>query len=493
MEIIKLNLIPSGVNPICHAKQYDEGRIIRFMLFDGLTPYTLQSGDTVTLNLRKPDNTIIDTSVTATQGNKHVDLVTTEQICAVAGYNLGTFKITNGSVDIGTLNFIMEVGKDVLANGIPSQSVIEDLDALVAEAVGDNYYPKSETYNKTEVDNKLALKANTNELIALETKVINAIGKQQQLYNKDNTTRYYYYDSNGDIVENASGTWRITNEMSVVGFDFITYSGLVTVGTTPCSFWRLQDDSKIVFKQKVGTNSIEIPENAVAIAFSVQQNDYEAFSVVGVKKSTIVPNNQFKTSLFIGENAGDNNQEPFDYIESQTNEGCFNTAVGVKAMANNETGDHCTAVGFQAMETNVSGDANTAIGEDALFANVSGSGNTAVGAHVLQNSKSSGNVAVGQSALQSQTTGYFNTAVGNETGKGSGVAITTDDRLTLIGNKAGKSVNDILTNSTAIGSGAMVSKSNQVVLGNASVTELIFGNKKIIFNNDGSVTWETVT
>lgn len=169
MEIIKLNLIPSGVNPICHAKQYDEGRIIRFMLFDGLTPYTLQSGDTVTLNLRKPDNTIIESSVTATQGNKYVDLVTTEQICAVAGFNLGTFKITNGSVEIGTLNFIMEVGKDVLANGIPSQSVIEDLDALVAEAVeqdlGDNYY------NKTEIDNKLLDKADKADLDAIKENI----------------------------------------------------------------------------------------------------------------------------------------------------------------------------------------------------------------------------------------------------------------------------------------------------------------------------------
>ena len=147
MEIIKLNLIPNGVNPTCHAKQYDEGRVIRFELFDGLTPYTLQSGDTVTLNLRKPDNTIIETSVTATQGNKYVDLVTTEQMCACVGYNLGTFKIANGSVDIGTLNFIMAVERDVLADGIPSQSVIEDLDELVQEAVGDNYYTKSEIDN----------------------------------------------------------------------------------------------------------------------------------------------------------------------------------------------------------------------------------------------------------------------------------------------------------------------------------------------------------
>lgn len=163
MEIIRLNIIPSGVNPTCHAKQYDTGRVIRFELFNGLTPYTIQSGDSFALNLRKPDNTIIDTSVTATQGNNYVDLVTTEQMCACVGYTLGTFKITNGSTEIGTLNFIMSVERDVIADGIPSQSVIEDLEALVQEAVGDNYYTKDETYSRTEVNTALALKADKSD------------------------------------------------------------------------------------------------------------------------------------------------------------------------------------------------------------------------------------------------------------------------------------------------------------------------------------------
>jgi hypothetical protein len=158
MEIIKLNLIPSGVNPTCHCSQYDNGRVIRIELFDGLTPYTLQSGDTVTLNVRKPDNHIVTTTLTATQGNKYVDLVTTEQICACVGYNLCDLTITNGTKVIGTLNFIMQIERDVLADGIPSQSVIEDLDELVAEAVGDNYYTKDE------VDEALALKADKSEL-----------------------------------------------------------------------------------------------------------------------------------------------------------------------------------------------------------------------------------------------------------------------------------------------------------------------------------------
>jgi hypothetical protein len=177
MEIIKLNLIPNGVNPTCHCSQYDEGRVIRIELFDGLTPYTLQSGDTVTLNVRKPDNTIVTTTVETTQGNNYVDIVTTEQICACVGYNLCDLTITNGSVVIGTLNFIMAIERDVLADGIPSQSVIEDLDELVQEAVGDNYYTKTETdnllgakadksttYTKTQVDSALALKADSSDV-----------------------------------------------------------------------------------------------------------------------------------------------------------------------------------------------------------------------------------------------------------------------------------------------------------------------------------------
>lgn len=153
MEIIKLNLIPSGVNPTCHAKQYDEGRVIRFELFEGLTPYTLQSGDTVTLNLRKPDNTIISASVTATQGNNYVDLVTTEQMCACVGYNLGAFKLANGDVDIGTLNFIMAIERDVIADGDPSESVIENLDSLVAQAVSEQYDSNNVLFDTTPTAN----------------------------------------------------------------------------------------------------------------------------------------------------------------------------------------------------------------------------------------------------------------------------------------------------------------------------------------------------
>lgn len=156
MEAIKVNLIPNGIPQTCHASQYDVGRQIRLDLFDGFTPYVIQSGDTFTLNVRKPDNHVITETVTGTEGNTHLVIETTEQMTAVMGKNLCKIRVENDGDNIGSLNFIMQVEKDVIANGIPSESVIEDLDALVAEAVGDDFYTKSEVYTKAETDAKVS-------------------------------------------------------------------------------------------------------------------------------------------------------------------------------------------------------------------------------------------------------------------------------------------------------------------------------------------------
>ena len=149
MENFNLNMIPSGVSPVCHVSQYDNGRQIKVNLFSGTLPYELASGDTVTLNLRKPDNTIITASVTATQGNDYVIITTTEQMTAVVGETLGELKITNGSSVIGSLNFVMLVERDVLSDGTPSESVIEDLSSQIAAVIGNDYY------TKTEIDNTI--------------------------------------------------------------------------------------------------------------------------------------------------------------------------------------------------------------------------------------------------------------------------------------------------------------------------------------------------
>ena len=134
MQTIKLNLIPQGVNPTCFSSQYDTGRVIRVLLFEGVTPYTLSNSESVSLSVRKPDNTLVTTSVVNTEAD-YVDIVTTEQMTAVTGVSICELRITEGSKDIGTLNFNMQVELAPTAHGIPSGSALDNLQEQVNACV----------------------------------------------------------------------------------------------------------------------------------------------------------------------------------------------------------------------------------------------------------------------------------------------------------------------------------------------------------------------
>lgn len=147
-ESIGLNMIPKGIAPMCYTSQYDVGRSIRVNLFSGITPYVLDGTETVTLNVRKPDNTIVTAELTNTSSS-YVTFETTEQMCAVAGINKCTISVAKSGNTIASLNFFMSVQADVLSSGDPSQSVIRDLSsqvsALVDADLGENYYNKAQS------------------------------------------------------------------------------------------------------------------------------------------------------------------------------------------------------------------------------------------------------------------------------------------------------------------------------------------------------------
>lgn len=136
MEQLNLNLIPGNTLPVCHASQYDVGRIIRFNLFEGSTVYTLAETETAEVHIRKNDNTVVTAALTVAASQTYVDVVTTEQMTACAGSNLGEIQITSGGNIIGSLNFIMEVEADPMDEGIPnSKTQIHNLQAQVDDAV----------------------------------------------------------------------------------------------------------------------------------------------------------------------------------------------------------------------------------------------------------------------------------------------------------------------------------------------------------------------
>ena len=138
MEVINLNLIPTGALPVVHASQYDEGRTFRANLMDGSTVYTLDGTETLECDVKKPDGNIVTVAVTNTS-DSYVEIDTTLQMCACAGESLAELHITKGAQEIGTLNFILAVERSPLEGGIESDSGIHNLQTQIGEAVAEQY------------------------------------------------------------------------------------------------------------------------------------------------------------------------------------------------------------------------------------------------------------------------------------------------------------------------------------------------------------------
>ena len=146
-----------------------------------------------------------------------------------------------------------------------------------------------------------------------------------------------------------------------------------------------------------------------------------------------------------------------------------NTAVGVGTLRNHTTGWDNTAFGFEALRSNTTGGGNTAGGRWALFANTMGHDNVAYGASALRfNTFGNYNVAVGNLALFNNTTGAGNVAVGYfALGH-----ITTGSSNTAIGFMLDPPASGSFNNTTAIGADVYITGSNQVRIGNSSVTSI---------------------
>ena len=158
--------------------------------------------------------------------------------------------------------------------------------------------------------------------------------------------------------------------------------------------------------------------------------------------------------------------------------GYENTAIGAETLYNNSTGIYNVAIGNQALYNNTTGMGNTANGYDALHYNTTGSGNTANGSMALwSNTTGDNNTANGIAALVSNTTGIHNVAIGSSALSDN----ITGSQNIAIGYKA-RGIANNLNNAIAIGSEAIVTSSNQVRIGNSSITSI-----------GGQVAWSTLS
>ena len=209
--------------------------------------------------------------------------------------------------------------------------------------------------------------------------------------------------------------------------------------------------------------------------------------------------------------------------------GSRNIALGYSALANFISGTRNIGIGTFAMSQLKSGDHNIAIGSDSLWYINKASDNVAIGFGAFwqmpsgANFDAQRNVVIGAKTMNgAQTSSYDNVAIGYRSGtnvrvenpnknvsigsnagyrsKEGNVSIgynagnnTFGNNNVAVGREAGASSTAEQNNSIAIGYNAKTTKSNQCVIGNSNVTEFILGGKKIVFNEGGSVTWETIS
>jgi hypothetical protein len=185
---------------------------------------------------------------------------------------------------------------------------------------------------------------------------------------------------------------------------------------------------------------------------------------------------------------------------SKVSTGKYNTAVGRWAMVNNTTGEQNSAYGVDALYTNTSGFGNVALGSHAMVYNTTGSNNVGIGIQTLEGDPAGGtgsfNTAVGAQALSNFTSAGLNVAMGANAGLGittgsnnvfvgsnSGITDTpanksiTGNVNTYVGYGTGPAVaGGTISNSTAIGNGALVDRNNSAFIGNSSVTYAQLGS-----------------
>ena len=206
----------------------------------------------------------------------------------------------------------------------------------------------------------------------------------------------------------------------------------------------------------IGTES---PSQAIDLIGSLEL-EATTSSTTGViyKGATRFIHNYGTENLFFGLGAGNftttgtgGNTALGNYALQVLTTGVSNVILG-NCGASITEGGYNTSIGGVSSYSLTTGSYQVAIGHQSLYTNVSSNFNVGVGYGTLQTSTAANNTAIGGYAGLTQTTGTNNTFVGYSAGYNASQKVDA-------------------TNSTAIGNGAYTTASNQVVIGNTSVTE----------------------
>ena len=128
-----LNLIPSGVNVVVKASQYDKGaRTIQFTLYNGDELFTIPAGCDVHVLGTKPDNTGYVYS--CTYSGSVVSFDVEDQMTVCAGKHQAEVRITKNGEILGTANFTFSIEKAGLDDDTEiSETVIPYIEQIIED------------------------------------------------------------------------------------------------------------------------------------------------------------------------------------------------------------------------------------------------------------------------------------------------------------------------------------------------------------------------
>jgi trimeric autotransporter adhesin len=283
--------------------------------------------------------------------------------------------------------------------------------------------------------------------------------------NNTATGSYSMY-SNSSGSGNVSNGYRSLYTNTTGNYNTVagTYSmNLNTSGSynTANGYLTLYSNTTGYYNTASGTSSMYNNENGSYNTASGYQSLYS---------NTTGDNNTATGSFSLKANtSGQRNVANGYHAMSANTTGVHNTATGSFSLRENTTGYLNTANGYQSLYSNSTGYSNTALGSYAAFSNINGILNTAIGYSALYDNNLGGrNTAAGASALLNNTTANYNTAAGTY----ALYHVATGSYNSAFGSNAGPATDAHLENMTAIGYQAVTTASNQVRIGNTSVTSI---------------------
>jgi hypothetical protein len=216
-----------------------------------------------------------------------------------------------------------------------------------------------------------------------------------------------------------------------------------------------------------------------------QESDAQLNSVAGLSYAgnslKVMRVNAGETSFELASLAGGGATALDGLSDCVTNYTDGNMFLGDASGGNIAAGVNNTGLGKSSLANTANGSFNTSVGRLAL-ADSDSTANTAIGYGALQTASGGYNVSAGYAALQYVTTGEYNIGIG----KGAGSALATGNNCIVIGGNADVS-GVAATNEITIGYGSIGQGDNTALIGNASTTDVYFGDgTNTILHGDGS-------